>query len=81
MKFKVGDRVKAFATWDENSKIKGVCGTVLRADEKDFSVGIRFEKKIGGHDLGGICPNGYGWNTGVEVLEHAEITNWKEALK
>jgi hypothetical protein len=63
-KFKVGDRVKALRIVGAiDSKSEGFLGTVWEA-EKDHSIGVRFDKDIGGHDLelyGRRCAMGHGW--------------------
>lgn len=75
--FQPGDRVRCIKEYDYKHNVVGKEGTVVRAD--GMSVGVRFDKNIGGHDLGGLLKGGYsghGWNFPESCLE---LINEKKA--
>lgn len=60
--FRVGDRVEAIIDApDENYSIHaGDLGTVCKAG---WIIGVRWDRPVdNGHDCGGTCEYGYGWN-------------------
>lgn len=66
MKFEVGDRVEAIVDHiaDNETLLKGDAGTIVRVWEgggNTVSVCWDFPIKSG-HDCGGYCERGYGWN-------------------
>ena len=66
MMLKVGDRVEAIVDHIERNGVllKGDTGTVcvLHGGDGSHGVGIEWDKACGGHDCGGHCEHGYGWN-------------------
>lgn len=58
-KFKVGDRVIVNGS-SVTKKFDNAIGTVLDVDSNGI-LGVKFDKDIGGHHLGGLCKLGYGW--------------------
>lgn len=58
-KFKVGDRVIVNGS-AVVKKFDNDIGTVLKV-EYDGTLGVKFDKDIGGHHLSGLCEPGYGW--------------------
>jgi hypothetical protein len=78
MKFKKGDKVKCMEEHSGMKNIVGMTGTVIVVGP--IAIGVRFDMKMGGHDLGGGCPNGYGWN----IPEHKLILidcDWEQRIR
>lgn len=71
---KVGDRVRSRVE-EKTSKGKieiGEVGTVWELGRSGFDAGIKFDRNIGGHDLGvdgRSCEDGYGWYMERDNLE------------
>lgn len=70
---RVGDRVRVIGAFCGQS-LPLRCGTVRQCKDVNFSpyhdwdIGVEFDEYMGGHDLDGACPNGYGrWGYGREV--------------
>ena len=61
MVIKIGDKVECIEQHDDNTVIVGKFGTVVskRAGSK---WGVEFKEDIGGHNLGELCEDGYGWS-------------------
>lgn len=72
MKYKIGQRVRAIAPFDDNYKIVGVAGTIQEIDQFEGRYGVEFDKMIDGHDLGDWgyydCPDECGWYCDESVL-------------
>lgn len=69
----VGDRVRVLGHF-AGQRLTGKDGTVVQIDGVNFSslhhwdIGVEFDEYMGGHDLDGACPGGYGrWGYGREV--------------
>lgn len=65
---KVGDRV-IYRHESKSFRLNGLKGTVIcpmRGNWED--VGVCFDEKINGHDLGGRCKNGHGFWASVVYL-------------
>lgn len=60
--FNIGDRVEfALKTCLTHSGklVSGDTGTIAMADSG--SIGVIWDTFVGGHNLGGLCEEGYGW--------------------
>ena len=71
--FKVNDRVICISNYGGNSRIVGEQGTVTRVvvcdcDEYSF-LSVQFDKLINGHDCGGTCKEGHGWQFCIASLD------------
>ncbi len=68
-KAKVGMKVKGRGSFDGNG-LNGLEGVIAAVAGSDGRLGIKFNEKIPkGHNLNGLCQDGYGWWTGPEALE------------
>lgn len=75
--FNVGDRVEATR---KIGRIKcGEIGTVC-AEELDVGmyVRVRWDRHVGGHDCGGHCEEGYGFNVAPEYLTLVSQTAYEQ---
>lgn len=70
---RVGDRVRVIGKLD-GQYLDSRRGTVIRVKgvnyntELGWEIGVEFDELMGGHDLKGACPYGYGrWGYGREV--------------
>lgn len=70
-KFQVGDRVVGIISRFPVC-IKGVEGTV-RLVEGD-SIGVIWDKNVGGHSLRSTCKDGYGWWVLPQHIEHCPMS-------
>lgn len=72
MKFEVGDRVEAILDHIEGNEtlLRGDTGTVVRVWEDGNTVGVCWDFPVkGGHECGGYCERGYGWNVHTKDLK------------
>jgi hypothetical protein len=58
--FKIGDRVKIVDLGVGNNMVENATG-IVRKIKNDTVVGIKFEKNIQGHNLGGAIVGDRGW--------------------
>lgn len=68
-KFRVGDRVEAVEDHIQfNERIlKGYVGTICNF--RGRSIGVVWDKGIGGHDCDGNCKKGHGWYVDPECIK------------
>lgn len=78
---KVGDRVEAIVDHIESNDVllKGDTGTVciLHGGDGSYRVGIEWDRACRGHDCGGHCDHGYGWNVNkrdIRLIDKAFCT-------
>jgi len=72
MEFEIGDRVKAIKPHDGKYAIVGVKGTIreiLEGHQEGKYARVEYDDNVGGHNLGGVCEDGYGWDTTLDCLE------------
>lgn len=69
----VGDRVRVLRGFD-GQDLPEKCGTVVQVKGVNWTthdrwnIGVVFDENMGGHDLAGVCTDGYGrWGFGGEV--------------
>lgn len=72
--FNIGDRVefalKACLTYS-GELVSGDTGTIAMVDSD--SIGVIWDTFVGGHDLGGLCKEGYGWFVGYNnIISHSD---------
>jgi hypothetical protein len=68
-KFYVGDRVRCKITYDGRPHV-GAKGTVLlEGSGKYGSIGVRWDERMGGHNLSRNCEEGRGWYIPPSNLE------------
>lgn len=72
----IGDRVRLIKNFPGNIQdlYAGDEGTIvdLRNDWGFPWASIRFDRYVDGHDCGGKCEDGYGWNIDVNDVEKIE---------
>lgn len=79
MTFQVGDRVEAIVDHiaDNETLLKGDTGTIVRVWEGGNTVSVCWDFPIkSGHDCGGYCGRGYGWNVHTRGIKKSS----KESL-
>lgn len=79
--FKVGDGVMAVTDVGTGRNHAGYLGTVWEVPDHD-SIGVRFDKKIGGHDLGlhgHRCAVGHGWYVDSGMIQKVRKVAVKRA--
>lgn len=72
MKFEVGDRVEAIIDHIEGNEtlFMGDAGTVVKVWDGGNTVGVCWDSPVkGGHECGGYCERGYGWNVHTRNLK------------
>lgn len=69
----IGDRVRVIDSF-AGQYLSNRCGTVVQlkganwTTNYEWNIGVAFDEYIGGHDLDGVCTEGYGrWGCGCEV--------------
>ena len=67
MRLKIGMRVVCNSDY-ENRATKGLQGVVADYTEHACSIGVSFDKYIGGHSCDGTCEGGHGWYVPVQYL-------------
>lgn len=58
MNFVIGDRVMCVV--EKPFVMAGMLGTVASTDDGHY-VGVAWDERMGGHNLGGLCADGHGW--------------------
>ncbi|MBI2672905.1 hypothetical protein HYX19_01475 [Candidatus Woesearchaeota archaeon] len=68
-KAKPGMKVRGIGSFEDND-LSGLEGVIATVSDSDGRLGIKFNKKIPkGHNLNGLCDEGYGWWTAPGALE------------
>lgn len=77
-KFNVGDRVECISEGLDGNKylLIGFTGTVADIiDDAIRPIGVIWDNDIHGHDLNGLCEDGYGWRvTEYDIVIYADDT-------
>lgn len=68
--FKLEDRVVIIHDYQRSGcrSLISKFGTVRKCNSS--SVGIELDEYVGGHDLHGLCKNGYGWHMPYYCVQH-----------